>query len=264
MHATGQMCNQFWIFSNAIADAIENGTQVEFLFPNFNLQDFPHLKNSDTITFYSERKSEKSFLLRLLILYNNALIYKIFSIWCLIKEKKKFLIQDVTVKKSEYKFKHLESIKRIFLPAPFVIKDVEDSFEEYRQKDCIIIGMHFRRGDYKTFENGKYYYSDLQYANMMEQTQKLFSSLNRKVIFFIASNEKISPEIFKNFSCFLLANGSPVKDMWGLANCDYILGPPSTFSAWASLYNRVPIYFIEDINKDISFDSFYEITEKWF
>ena len=41
--------------------------------------------------------------------------------------------------------------------------------------------------------------------------------------------------------------GHAIEDLYALARCDYLIGPPSTFSAWASFYGKVPLYFIEDV-----------------
>jgi len=31
--------------------------------------------------------------------------------------------------------------------------------------------------------------------------------------------------------------------IFSFAKCDYIVGPPSTFTSWASFYGDVPVYF---------------------
>jgi len=32
--------------------------------------------------------------------------------------------------------------------------------------------------------------------------------------------------------------------MYGFARCDYLIGPPSTFTMWASFYGQVPLNII--------------------
>ena len=44
--------------------------------------------------------------------------------------------------------------------------------------------------------------------------------------------------------------------MYSLAECDYIVGPPSTFSTWASFYGNVPIYRITDPSAEFSIADF--------
>jgi len=50
--------------------------------------------------------------------------------------------------------------------------------------------------------------------------------------------------------------GHFIEDLYTLASCDYIIGPPSTFTMWASFYGRVPLYKIIDRNKLQEIDDF--------
>jgi hypothetical protein len=42
----------------------------------------------------------------------------------------------------------------------------------------------------------------------------------------------------------LAGPGHFIEDLYALASCDYIIGPPSTFSQWASFYGNVPRYMV--------------------
>jgi hypothetical protein len=35
-----------------------------------------------------------------------------------------------------------------------------------------------------------------------------------------------------------------VGDLYALARCDYIMGPPSTYTQWASFYGNQPLYHL--------------------
>lgn len=37
-----------------------------------------------------------------------------------------------------------------------------------------------------------------------------------------------------------------IEDMYSLAECDYIIGPPSTYTMWASFYGEVPLYMVDN------------------
>jgi hypothetical protein len=87
----------------------------------------------------------------------------------------------------------------------------------------------------------------------MWQVNCLFG--NRKVGFLVCSNEKHEPQKFSGLRVFL-GTGQPIEDMYGLAGCDYIMGPPSTYSMWASFYGEVPLYQFEDANRKISIEDF--------
>jgi hypothetical protein len=50
--------------------------------------------------------------------------------------------------------------------------------------------------------------------------------------------------------------GHVVQDMYALARCDYLLGPPSTFTIWSSFYGRVPLCHVESPDQELALASF--------
>lgn len=50
--------------------------------------------------------------------------------------------------------------------------------------------------------------------------------------------------------------GHFIEDMYTLAECDYIFGPPSTYTMWASFYGKRPLQKIREKNQRIDFDKF--------
>ena len=62
-------------------------------------------------------------------------------------------------------------------------------------------------------------------------------------------------ELFKELHCFNVENANAATDLYALSLCDRLMGPPSTFSRWASFVNHVPLYFIFDKNQKIQSDS---------
>lgn len=68
---------------------------------------------------------------------------------------------------------------------------------------------------------------------------------NKTVIFLIFSNKTIEKKDFKKYN-FDICSGNFIEDQLCLAACDYIMGPPSTYSMWASFYGKVPLYRIND------------------
>lgn len=142
---------------------------------------------------------------------------------------------------------YIPEIKRIFRPDEVIVSYIESLFASIQKSSDIIIGIHIRRGDYSTHLGGKFYYSFSQYANLCKHLISLFPEKNVK--FFIASNEPVDAEALKDINWFSIQKGDAqvVKDLYGLSLCDYIVGPPSSFSRWASFYGEVPICFIMDM-----------------
>ncbi|MFB6341479.1 alpha-1,2-fucosyltransferase [Saccharicrinis sp. FJH62] len=161
----------------------------------------------------------------------------------------------------KFRRKHLNSVLRILNPEKAIVESVKDQFNTIRSQFDNIIGIHVRRGDYKDFNDGKYYYSVEEYEGIINKVNLQFK--DTKNIFFIASNEKIEFNDVTGKKCFNIENSNMAQDIIGLSLCDYILGPPSTYSAWASLYHHVPLYFIEEIISPIKKSNFFHIEEKW-
>ena len=97
----------------------------------------------------------------------------------------------------------------------------------------INIGVHVRQGDYKTFLNGKYFYPMAAYRRYLTGVSEHYRSLGLIPCFYVVSDEKLSDEVFSTLNC-THARGTEIQDLALLAECDLIIGPPSSFSRWAS------------------------------
>jgi hypothetical protein len=74
-------------------------------------------------------------------------------------------------------------------------------------------------------------------------------------VFLICSNEPVKIEDFEGMQIVTEARHF-IVDLFSLSKCDYIIGPPSTFSWWASFYGSVPVIFLEKPNQRIQLDEF--------
>lgn len=116
--------------------------------------------------------------------------------------------------------------------------------------DSNLVGVHVRRGDYSEWNDGKYYFdNDIYYSNMKAL------SLQLNCVFVICSNEQIK---FENTDMLNIEyfSGTAIEDICVLSNCNYIFGPPSTFSGWASFIGKTPIYFLENNEINITIEKF--------
>src|SRR5262249_46045568 len=78
---------------------------------------------------------------------------------------------------------------------------------------------------------------------------------NRKVTFVVCSNEEIEKVSFLPLQV-IKGPGHVVKDIYLLAKCDYIMGPPSTYTLWASFYGNKPLYQLRSIAEQARPESF--------
>ena len=117
--------------------------------------------------------------------------------------------------------------------------------DRLRRDADIVVGVHIRHGDYRAWQGGKYFFPAARYAGWMQELAAQFP--DRKVAFFVCSDEPRTAGEFPGLSVGLGA-GSPVGDLYALARCDYIFGPLSTFSQWASFYGNKPLFLLNDAN----------------
>ena len=148
--------------------------------------------------------------------------------------------------------KHKPLIRKIFTPIPKHREAVARLSEKLRAGADHVVGVHIRQTDYKKFANGKFFYSLDVYRHAMRAVE---SQLKGSTRFLLSSDTTLDPAAFKAFD-IILGTGHPVEDNYALATCDYIVGPPSTYTAWASYYGDVPKQFIQSPDSEMSLANF--------
>ena len=85
----------------------------------------------------------------------------------------------------------------------------------------------------------------------------------RRISFFISSNESFSLDIFEGCQClrFEKEPSGDILDLYTLSLCDRIIGPFSSYSRWASFIGEVPLCFLETKNQQFYEDSFSKIVD---
>lgn len=143
-------------------------------------------------------------------------------------------------------------IRAYFQPLNKYQENVSKLISSIRSETVVTVGVHIRQGDYQQHQNGRYFYQVGQYLKVMESVQALFA--DKKVVFLICSNVA-QEQRFEHFS-YVFGNNHIIEDMYSLAECDYIIGPPSSYTMWASFYGERPLYMIRDVNKNIEIKDF--------
>jgi hypothetical protein len=271
----GQMCNRLFHFSHLVSYAIENNQSIwypyiaEFspLFKNIkpailkrkkilvhsgSLYElllkiiswlFRHIPNSQNM--YSCDGTNEFNLSQIPKTNSSRLIF--LSGW---------LLRDYEALKRNREF-----IREIFAFGDNIISECEQKLTLPKANNSIVVGVHIRRGDYKLFQNGKYFYELDVYKSVIMQLMSLLSGQGRAIYFVVCTNDQeilksnllIEPNVFLN-------SGSQISDLCMLSKCDYIIGPPSTYSGWASFYGSVPLAYIMDKDSVISMSDFKVIT----
>lgn len=176
----------------------------------------------------------------------------------LLETKKNLVVEGWTIRFYDLFLKYREEITSLFAFRPQIKDKVKALLADTAQAGGLKLGVHIRRGDYKTWQGGRYYYDNDVYISQIRQFAALHA--DRPVTVYICGND---PSVDKSYYQERLRqmpvhfpNGNPAEDLCLLSECDYLIGPPSTFSLVASMYRDTPLCWIKDGNEPLSKDKF--------
>jgi hypothetical protein len=160
-----------------------------------------------------------------------------------IREAKVVFVHGFLFRAPNWAKLHAEKIRAYFRPIQQHAQASREAVDRLRQQAVVVVGVHIRRGDYIGWRKGKYFYPISRYAAWMREMVNQFRS--QKVSFLVCSNEPRTAEEFPGLSVGF-APGVPVQDLYALAGCDYLMGPVSSFTQWASFYGEKPLLHFRD------------------
>jgi len=160
--------------------------------------------------------------------------------------------------------KYRDEITALFAFEDEVMKKAEETMPAAEVR----IGVHVRRGDYKTFCDGKYYFDDDVYIRKVQEVIALHPEKSVAVV--ICGNDPaLNKEEFRRRISemrtgieVVFPKGNPGEDLCALSLCDCLIGPPSTFSLVAAMYRDIPLCWVSDKNKVLTegdFDYFHNL-----
>jgi hypothetical protein len=156
-----------------------------------------------------------------------------------------------------YKAEHAPAVRQFLRPAAGHQRNVDALMRRARAGCEALVGVHVRQGDYRVWEGGRYFYTSAQYAELMRGVKALYPG--KTIGFLVVSDEAQEPAAYAGLPV-TFGGGHPVEDLYALAACDAIIGPPSTFAGWASFYGRVPRLQVRDVAAPLSLEAFTEPT----
>ena len=259
--APGQTCNRLWTYVASVAQCIAERKKMVILFYDWTIEDFPNLLHCPFIYFplyhkwYLERGNG----------WNN---YKGLT-WKVTHDEKWDRIFKLfgctkgwsTRTDTRYLAQTKKELQRIFRPKDSIINKAEGLIGKIKQTSDIVVGVHIRRGDYATWNDGRFYYELEDYYQFMLRVKELYQG--QRVSFFISSNEDFELDIFTDCDChrFGQESSGAILDLYSLSICDLIIGPVSSFSRWASFIGEVPLCFLETKDQEFTKDSFSKIID---
>jgi len=139
--------------------------------------------------------------------------------------------------------RHADAVRAYFRPVARHDTAARQAIERLRQKADVVIGVHVRQGDNWKWRGGIFHFKAPDYLVWMRQLVEQFPG--RKVAFFICSDEPRNEAEFPGFTVGF-GPDTPIGDMYALSHCDFIFGPPSTFTQWSSFYGNKPMIHVYD------------------
>lgn len=259
--APGQTCNRLWTYVASVAQCIAEHKKMVIIFFDWTIEDFPNLLHCPFIYFplwhkwYLERGNG----------WNNykGLTWKVThnKRWDKVFDTLGFTKGWNTMNDTRYLAQTKSELQHIFRPRQEIVEKAEAMIAEIRKEADIVVGVHIRHGDYKDFFGGKFYYSLDEYHHIMINIQKLYK--DKRVAFFISSNESFSVDIFSECNCYRFGKepSGDILDLHTLSLCDRIVGPWSTYSRWASFIGEVPLCCLKDNNHIMALDNFSKVAD---
>ena len=128
------------------------------------------------------------------------------------------------------------------------------------------LGVHIRRGDYAQWRNGQYFFDDEVYAVHINRFAEMHP--DKELHVYLSTNDfSVTEEKFQEFcpkARIHHLQGSAPEDLYMLSACDFLIGPPSTFSLVAAMYRDIPLYRMDTANADVMTESGFRRFDYWF
>jgi hypothetical protein len=149
--------------------------------------------------------------------------------------------------------KHQDKIRAYFTPLAKHARAGQQAVERLRQHADLVTGVHIRHGDYAGWKQGKYYFPASRYCAWMAEFAGQFPG--SRMAFLVCSDEPRFASEFPGLSV-AFSTGEPIEDTCALAECNYIMGPVSSFTQWASLYGNKPLFHMTDRDSHVERERF--------
>jgi hypothetical protein len=150
--------------------------------------------------------------------------------------------------------RHRSAIRAHLTPWERHLASGRRRLEPARGRERLVVGVHMRRSDYWKFKTGRFFYSREQYQRLMADTEAAFS--DRDMSFLVCTDEPRALDFGSGLDV-IRGPGNEIEDLYALAQCDRIIGPPSTYSRWASFWGDVPLYVVSEPDVPITASSFH-------
>lgn len=141
--------------------------------------------------------------------------------------------------------KFYKQIAAYFKPKAEVVNDAHKLVNLMRTRFTQVVGVHIRQGDYKLFENGKYYVSVPAVVSILKEYLKKNNRSASDTGFIICSDEPVNALDFEDLQV-AVSTANAATDLFALSLTDVIIGSNSTFGPLAAYLGNKPFIVFQD------------------
>ena len=163
--------------------------------------------------------------------------------------------------------KYRSEICELFALDDQYTKPVKEKMREAESsKSKVRLGVHIRRGDYAKWQNGQFFYDDDVYAQHINRFAEMHPEAD--IHAYLSTNDTgVTAERFQQLCPHVKVHhlhGSAPEDLFMLSECDYLIGPPSTFSLVAAMYRDIPLYWMKSSDVSLMTSGAFRLFDYWF
>lgn len=254
----GQMCNNILQYAHVYAWAKENHRHSMSMRFAYKYQYFKicNMKNHNFLMYISGKYGAKYKILPVITydLGEEGKAEKEAFTLC----HKNVIIEGWGVRYYDLFLKYKQDILELFDFKEEIHHKINNLLLETSDDDTVKIGVHIRRGDYQTFFNGIYFFYDYAFLHYIKQIMALFPG-RRFSVYICGNDPALNQQYYINAlpeAKIVFPNGNAGEDLCILSECDYIIGPPSSYSLVATMYGKAKLHWMISDNGHITLEDF--------
>jgi hypothetical protein len=269
----GQLSNILFRLANALGFAIEHGYRVE----DYTLAFCNYHDGSSNIRFFEDYYTFQFFEFpRPEFRLSNLIKWKVKDrLYKAIKQvenfdptfdlqkldtKKSYELKGFHFSSSELAFKHRSRICDILRFKKSEVLSIDSMLNEAKKRYDLLLGVHIREKDYKTFYDGNFYLTPHQYLQSVEHFMSLHLPSQSIGVVVCSDDGETLQKIQQEHPDYLYPNGNIAQDIYALSMCNYIIGPKATtMSSWASYVGKNNLLQIEKSTRSFELSDFAKV-----